>query len=379
MLALAAPALATDGAREINQACAENTGCFGGDDPGFPVLLTSPGSYVLTSNLSVADADTDGISVVADGVAIDLNGFEVAGPGTCTGSPAVLSCSGGTGRGITSQNRQTQVRRGTVRGFGSWGIRLLVGSIAENLTAKMNGFAGISVYRGTVIGCTASTNGGAGIVAEQSSVTGSEAVDNRRVGISVGSGSVNGSVSTGNGEYGFTADRGTLHDNVASSNVVDGIRCGSSLELLGGCVITANSVSYNGAAGVAGDDAVVITGNSVSHNGAAGIVGNDAVVARNNTVSENQGDGITLRFSANVDGNTVFKNSGNGISVNSSSRVASNSMRANAEFGIFFLGSQSAYRDNTISVNTGGTVGFGVGNTAVDTGQNLCNGLQTCP
>ena len=51
LFALATPALAVDGVLEINQTCAVQTGCFAGDSPGFPVTITQPGSYRLTSNL----------------------------------------------------------------------------------------------------------------------------------------------------------------------------------------------------------------------------------------------------------------------------------------------------------------------------------------
>ena len=49
-----APALADAGRLEINQICAVETGCFPGDAAGFPVTLTTPGSYALTGNLSLA-------------------------------------------------------------------------------------------------------------------------------------------------------------------------------------------------------------------------------------------------------------------------------------------------------------------------------------
>jgi hypothetical protein len=102
-------------------------------------------------------------------------------------------------------------------------------------------------------------------------------------------------------------------------------------------------------------------------------------VVRNNTIFDNDGDGATLGKAANVDGNAVSNNSGNGISANSSSNLSNNALRENGGFGLFFLGSQSGYRDNTISVNTGGTVGFGPGNSAVNAGGNVCNGSTTCP
>ena len=62
-LALALPILASDGAVEINQACAENTGCFSGDTAGFPVTIDASAgrSYRLTSDLILLSASTSGI------------------------------------------------------------------------------------------------------------------------------------------------------------------------------------------------------------------------------------------------------------------------------------------------------------------------------
>ena len=83
LLALGGSAVAADGVYEINQACALSTGCFLNDAAGFPVTITASGSYLLTSNLVVADVDTNGIEVSEKGVTIDLNGFAVSGPRFC--------------------------------------------------------------------------------------------------------------------------------------------------------------------------------------------------------------------------------------------------------------------------------------------------------
>ena len=56
LLLCAAPTLAVDGVREINAVCAVNTGCFGGDTAGYPVTITTAGSYRLTGNLTFTDA-----------------------------------------------------------------------------------------------------------------------------------------------------------------------------------------------------------------------------------------------------------------------------------------------------------------------------------
>ena len=64
------------------------------DPPGFPVIISLSGSYRLTGNLTVPNANTDAIDIVADNVTIDLNGFSIIGPVVCNGFGApVTSCS----------------------------------------------------------------------------------------------------------------------------------------------------------------------------------------------------------------------------------------------------------------------------------------------
>lgn len=45
--------LAADGVLEINQTCAEATGCRPGDGSGFPVTISSPGNFIPTRDLEV--------------------------------------------------------------------------------------------------------------------------------------------------------------------------------------------------------------------------------------------------------------------------------------------------------------------------------------
>ena len=79
-LTLVTPALASDGVLEINQTCALETGCFVGDSAGFPVTITAPGSYRLTSSLNPTGASV--ILIGSSRVQVDLNGF-----GLTTSSP----------------------------------------------------------------------------------------------------------------------------------------------------------------------------------------------------------------------------------------------------------------------------------------------------
>lgn len=141
---LAAPAFADRGARELSAECAP-FGCVPGDSGGYPITLTEPGSYILTSNLTTTSANQTLIQVNADNVQIDLNGFALLGPAVCSGG--TVTCTGtGSGDGISAGSRNyVTIRNGSIRGMGDAGI--LVGNYAriEDVTVSSNGGQGVSV------------------------------------------------------------------------------------------------------------------------------------------------------------------------------------------------------------------------------------------
>src|SRR6266571_8801026 len=92
LAALAVPTYAVDGEVLINQNAALAGNVTPGDTPGFPVIISVAGSYKLSGNLTVPDANTTAILITADNVTIDLNGFSIVGPSVCVGTP-VTSCS----------------------------------------------------------------------------------------------------------------------------------------------------------------------------------------------------------------------------------------------------------------------------------------------
>src|SRR5690348_13376939 len=75
---------AVDGVVLIDQNHALAGNITPGDTAGFPITISQPGSYRLTSNLTVPDLNTTGIQITADFVTIDMNGFSIIGPGVCT-------------------------------------------------------------------------------------------------------------------------------------------------------------------------------------------------------------------------------------------------------------------------------------------------------
>jgi hypothetical protein len=105
----------------IDQARAEAGNVTSGDAAGFPVTISQPGSYRLTSNLVVPAVGINGIQVSADNVTIDFNGFTVEGPITCSGSRLQIVCNTNStqSHGVSAPDLlNTVVRNGGVRGFG---------------------------------------------------------------------------------------------------------------------------------------------------------------------------------------------------------------------------------------------------------------------
>jgi len=167
LLVLAAGSVhAGDGVLEINVAC-RTAGCFTGDAPGAPIQITEPGSYILTSNLSV-NVNTTAILIQTDDVTLDLNGFTISGPVVCSrGDPTTCSTSG-LGIGIdAADQRNITVRNGVVRGMGSDGVIVNGrGARVSNLTVTENAENGLAISgSGTLAkGISAILNGSSGIL-----------------------------------------------------------------------------------------------------------------------------------------------------------------------------------------------------------------------
>jgi parallel beta-helix repeat protein len=181
---------AVDGVVLIDQNRALAGNVTPGDAPGFPVTISLSGSYRLSGNLTVPDANTTAILITADNVTIDLNGFSILGPTVCSGGPPVTSCSPtGMGRGVDGgSQRSITVINGSVRGMGMAGIYFDFmggGGRVENVHADSNGGFGIHISYGTVSGNTATGNGDFGIFVAYSTVSDNTATGNEQGGIFV--------------------------------------------------------------------------------------------------------------------------------------------------------------------------------------------------
>ncbi len=267
-----------DGVVLIDQVRGINGGVTPGDSRGFPVIISEPGSYRLSGNLTITKVNTNGIEITVGDVTLDLNGFTIVGP------------SAGSGIGVHATEENVTVKNGIVRGMGLDGINLTgTNSRVENIQAYSNGGLGISAATGTGNNNTSTNNGGAGI--QIGNGNNNTSVNNGGDGID-SSGTVNNSVSTNNGANGISAV--TAIGDTASGNTGIGITAA-----------TANNdvANNNGGDGI---DATTAIGNTASDNTGNGIA---AVTAIGNTSSGNKGYGLV---SSGGYANNVFQGN-NGV------------------------------------------------------------------
>lgn len=204
LVGLAPSVRASDGVIEIDQARVNALG-------GFPFLITTSGSYILTSNLTVLD-NHSAIAVLTGvhNVTLDLNGFTISGAGLNNGIQLY-------------DNVNVEIRNGTLRHFSlgaqvatanALHVRFIDVRILDNALAGL--FLGNS-NEAEVRGCTVADNGTAGIAVGQNSlIIGNRITRNGTYGIVIGAGSAyGGNLITGNGN--------TVYGGVEiSTNVCDG-------------------------------------------------------------------------------------------------------------------------------------------------------------
>jgi parallel beta-helix repeat protein len=325
---------------EINQACV-TTGCFSGDAPNFPVSIdgTAGRSYRLTSDLVVPDENTTGIAVSADDVSIDLAGFEIRGPVTCSYPPLACVPNAGSGRGVDAESASgVSVRNGSIRGMGERGVRLGARAEVTSLRLRFNRVVGIHTDAGArVSNNIAQENGAAITTGSGSNVSGNTAFHN--------GGSYAGAIWPGDGS--------TATGNTAYANDGDGMQVGY------GATVSGNTVYGNGGYGIYARPGSTVAGNTAYANrGAAGISAAGATVSGNSAFFNGNGSALSA-----------------GIIATNACMVIGNTVRDNEGFGLRLL-DQSGYRENVISYNTMGTVS---GSGFVNLGNNACNGTATCP
>lgn len=292
-------AQATDGVIEINHARALAGSVTPGDTPGYPVTLSRPGSYRLTSNLAQPDAATHVIIVLAEDVLIDLNGFAITGANTCETDGFIpnrtISCTGaGVGRGISTGtgNWRTTVRNGAVNGLAGDCISVGPLSLVEDIQVSNCGGYGIdgNGSNGTAHRIRAFLNAGVGIHA--ATVMDSTAHNSGQAGID--GMSISNSSAHSNNSYGiYVSD--SIHHSIATNNQGDGLR---------GRFITHSLARGNGGSGISSN----LAGGNVLSNASISNLGYGLFATSTTAFGANQFNDNTA---GPVSGGVVMPGSGN--------------------------------------------------------------------
>lgn len=308
-----------------------------------PYTITSPGSYYLTGNFTNTGA-TNGITIRADNVTLDLGGFTLAGVGQFHAGIALgprqvnVTIMNGVIRNCGAQGIEASgLRGGIVRDMhliaNSSGMQVgaIVGagsglesaSVVERCTAVSNTIAGILVGIGCQVrSCAANYSGAYGIQAfEGSTVVDSSAsyCPNGFVGRNCGF--VNCS-AYGNTSRGFEVSQGSkLANCVADNNGIIGISGSGEIN------VTGCTTSGNGDCGIAlfkafGNEASSLVKDCVmARNANLGLLSNGRVTVSGSTADHNGNGGMQLFEQASVIGCTLASNRLFGISVSGAALV----------------------------------------------------------
>jgi len=257
-----------------------------------PRTITSSGSYYLTKDLQTTSGSQNAIVVDADNVTIDLMGFSLIGRGA------------GDGCGIFMNGRDNvEIRNGTVRNFGSDGIRE-----AKNPTEESPSFG----YAHRVISIRALFNKGDGIelCGIGHLVRDCSAMSNGVDGIYVGAlSTVTGNITSLNAAHGIELTDGcAASSNTSVANQLNGIWTWN------GCSVMSNTLYGNGCGIYVSEKGSFVKGNTLRNNLAYNIFvkGTDNAIEENLVTYSEYG----IRFDSSSSGNFYANNRAAGNTYN---------------------------------------------------------------
>jgi hypothetical protein len=210
----AGPAIAVDGVIEINQDKVAAAG-------GFPFIISVPGSYRLTSNLT---SPTTAIGVAVSEVTIDLNGFSLVGSDSGTGIQADF-------------RDKIAVHNGSVSGFFKGIVATGKGADIQHVRLFANRDSGITCGAECRVSSSTIDGGAHGVIAGNGSRILDNAVDvggAGSVGIDCASRCIVSSNTVNGGARGITALEGEIIGNSvrqedASNFTSKGLEIGDAL------------------------------------------------------------------------------------------------------------------------------------------------------
>ncbi len=352
-VAPAVPSPAGDGAWEIAE---------------IPYTITTSGHYVVTRDLALVGThlSQSGISVLADDVVIDLNGWTLSGGGSTSGS-GIYQPS--TNRNLTVQNGQlirwaniaimhsysggllctgegNQIRNLQVRRSHN-GIVTGPGSIVEGCSTESGRRAGIRTLGQSVIRhCTARSNSYHGIIAGPDSVVEHcSALRNEGAGIQAGPRArVLSCLASQNGGLGVHTEPGsTVEHCQAIANQSNGYHLGV------GSLLLHSGASTNAREGVVLEEDSLAERCRVHENARNGFVASNTTRIVQCAAFRNGSSGIRIEgWGCHVADNVCYTNGHSGIlatSDSSGNRIADNTLVDNV-YGIYENGSSNVLTRN---------------------------------
>jgi len=235
----------------------------------FPIIIDTPGSYVLTADLHTTQNGTAAIEITSDQVTLDLGGHVIRGPGSDQNGTGIY---GYDRSGIVVHNGTiTEFANGIIFGSGTFSFGVNVfhdlvisdmgqsgltfsGGVAHDIVATnvsvpaytgagvscgfcsltnvtvRASFKGISLFKGSAVNCSSIGNE-TGFSLRWASLTGGVAMDNSGHGVDgIIESTVIGVAASGNGAYGINLDSGGNNNAVnctaANNGAADIVGCG---------------------------------------------------------------------------------------------------------------------------------------------------------
>jgi parallel beta-helix repeat protein len=294
-------------------------------------IISAPGSYVVTANLTARSTAVPCINVTSPAVTIDLGGFTLTGKG---GSPGISSGSSSSTSGTLT------VVNGLIKLF-KIGINApVIGNTINNVQIISNQGAGAvlgddaQVRHSDFVNNGTSGSGDGLVVGSNALITDSTFVSNKGNGFQAkGAGAaVTTSRSTGNTLDGFlTHGNSALRSNTATGNAQFGF-----LDQGGGCTFKSNVASANGITGMEAFDSTFI--------------GNNA--------SNNKNFGFSDDGESTLEANTAFNNGFDGFVTSNLSTLINNTASANGRFGFNLVCPDNLINDTAIGNKSGTNFNF---------------------
>jgi len=305
-------------------------------------IITSPGSYYLTANIT-GTSGKNGIKIASSDVTLDLNGFELVGgagslDGIVFGANTYFNCV---------------IRNGTLRLWGGDAVDAAnTNARIENIMAQFHPGRGIVAGDDSTVTCCKITSTPTGITTGRRCIVRDCIAAGCGIGIAVDDGSIisHCTASNGAGPYGILAGSGsTLTDCTASYNTGSVGISASYSSILTNCTAFGNHSDF----GISVNSGSTLVNCSASFN------------SRDNATTAGiaTGTGCTITHCTAITNvsmaGTTTPTTGMGFFVGSGSTIQNCTARLNQGDGIYII-SETVVRENTCSTNGNGGDGAGI-------------------